>query len=156
MRTIITTLFFLGITIVTMAQKRGVIVNMADGVPVRDVKIYTNRNAVVTTNWRGEFVLDKPCTSVTITHPNYLSLTLNLYEMTDTIELIPKYHSLDEVVIYGRRKMMFDVKDATKDARDYYTPKMSGGFSFDLFSLFKRRGLSKEQRKKHDQIIQNY
>lgn len=140
---------------VALAQKKGLIVNMTDGVPIRDVKIYTNTNTVTTTNWKGEFTIDKYFTSITITHPNYLSLTLNLYEMTDTIELIPNYHTLDEVVIYGKRPMTFDVKKATRDARDFYTPNV-GGFTFDFFNLFKSKGLNSKEREKHDQIIKTY
>lgn len=140
---------------VALAQKKGLIVNMTDGVPIRDVKIYTNTNTVTTTNWKGEFTIDKYFTSITITHPNYLSLTLNLYEMTDTIELIPNYHTLDEVVIYGKRPMTFDVKKATRDARDFYTPNV-GGFTFDFFNLFKSKGLNDKEREKHDQIIKTY
>lgn len=150
-------LFLLSIlpAVTAMAQKKGLIVNMTDGVPVRDVKIYTNTNTVTTTNWKGEYSIDKYFTSVTITHPDYLSLTLNLYEMTDTIELIPKYHTLDEVVVYGKRPMTFDAKKATQDAKDYYTPHV-GGFTFDFFSLFKKRGLNSKEREKHDQIIKTY
>lgn len=139
-----------------LAQKKGVIVSMTDGVPVRDVKIFTNTNKVATTNWRGEYSIKNYFTSVTITHKDYVSLTLNLYEMGDTIELLPKFHSIDEVVVYGKRKMTFDVKRATRDARDYYTPPV-GGFSFDFFSLFhKRQGLNHKEKEKHDEIIKTY
>lgn len=128
---------------------------MTDGVPIRDVKIYTNTNSVATTNWKGEFSIDKYFTSVTITHKDYVSLTLNLYEMTDTIELLPKFETLDEVIVYGKRKMSFDWKKATQDAKDYYTPPV-GGFSFDLSSLFRRQGLNSKEKAKHDEIIKNY
>lgn len=139
-----------------MAQKKGVIINMETGDPVRDVKIYTNTNKTATTDWRGQFSIKDYFTSVTITHPNYLSLTLNLYEMTDTIEILPRFNTLEEVVVYGKRPMTFDVQKATRDARDYYTPKV-GGFSFDFFSLFhKRGGLSSKEREKHDEIIKTY
>lgn len=155
MKALIITILVSLVSTVAIAQKSGVIVSMTDGVPVRDVKIYTNRNTVATTNWRGEYIIDKPFTSVTITHKDYVSLTLNLYEMGDTIELLPKFHSLDEVVVYGKRRMSFDAKAATHDAHDYYTPQV-GGFSFDLFSLFKRHGLSSKERQKHDEIIKTY
>lgn len=142
------------------AQKKGVIVSMADGIPIRDVKIFTNTNKVATTNWRGEYTIKSYFTSVTITHSDYVSLTLNLYEMGDTIELLPKFHSLDEVVVYGKHPMSFDAKKATRDARDYYTPNMGGGaglmFNFDFFSLFTKHGLNSKQKKKHDEIIKTY
>jgi len=139
-----------------MAQKRGVIVNMETGVPIRDAKIYTNTNKTFTTDWRGQYSIKDYFTSATITHQNYLSLTLNLYEMGDTIELLPRFNTLEEVVVYGSKPMTFDVKRATRDARDYYTPNV-GGFSFDFFSLFhKRRGLSSKEKEKHDEIIRTY
>lgn len=142
--------------LVCRAQKKGVIVNMADGVPVRDVKIFTNTNKVATTNWRGEFSISNYFTSVTIAHKDFVSLTLNLYEMTDTIELLPKFQTLDEVVVYGKRPLSFDWKAATRDARDYYTPPV-GGFTFDFFSLFmKKGGLNTKEREKHDEIIRTY
>ena len=62
---------------------------------------------------------------------------------------------MDEVVIYGKRPMTFDVKKATRDARDYYTPNV-GGFTFDFFNLFKSKGLNSKEREKHDQIIKTY
>lgn len=156
MRIISLLITILLVPFMAMAQRKGVIVNMTDGVPIRDVKIYTNTNTVAKTNWRGEYSIDKYFTSVTITHKDYLSLTLNLYEMRDTIELIPKFHTLDEVVVYGERPMSFDPKNITKDARNYYTPPLNGGFSFDLFSLFKKRGLTSKQKEKHDEIIKTY
>lgn len=155
MKTLIFTILALSFSTMAMAQKKGVVVNMTDGIPIRDAKIYTNRNTVAETNWRGEFSISKPFTSVTITHKDYVSLTLNLYEMGDTIELLPKFHSLDEVVIYGKRKMTFDPKRATQDAHDYYTPNV-GGFTFDFFSLFRNHGLSSKEKEKHDLIIKTY
>lgn len=155
MRTTILFLMLFFVIPVAVAQKRGVIINMETGDPVRDVKIYTNTNKTATTDWRGQYYLKDYFTSVTISHPNYLSLTLNLYEMGDTIELLPRFNTLEEVVVYGRRPMTFDAKRATRDARDYYTPNV-GGFSFDLFSLFRRGGLNKKEREKHDEIIRTY
>lgn len=156
MKALLLSLLLLSVTAVADAQKKGVIVNMTDGVPIRDAKIYTNTNTVATTNWRGEYSIDKYFTSVTITHKDYLSLTLNLYEMSDTIELLPKFHSLDEVVIYGERPKGFDASKIAEDAKNYYTPPMNGGFSFDLFSLFKRGGLNSKEKEKHDEIIKTY
>lgn len=139
----------------SQAQRKGVIVSMESGIPVREVKIFTNTNQVVETNWRGEFFIKDRFTSVTITHPNFVSLTLNLYEMNDTIELLPKFHTLDEVIVYGKRRITFDVKKVGEDAK-YYAPP-SSGFGFDFFSLFtKRKGLNAKQKKRHDEIIRTY
>lgn len=151
MKSLSFTILFFMLSAVAMAQKRGVIVNMADGVPVRDVKIYTNTNQIFQTNWRGEYSISKPFTSATIVHPSYVSLTLNLYEMGDTIQLLPKYHSLDEVVVYGNAPKPF-VPNKSFNVDIFQKPS-----GLDILSLFRKHtGLSKEQKEKHDEIIKTY
>lgn len=142
--------------VLAYAQRRGVIISMDTKVPLRNVKIYTNNNINTSTNYRGEFYIPYAFESLTLSHPDYVSLTLANYEMNDTIELLPRFNTLSEVVIWGKsHKMGFDAKRATIDARDYYTPLP--GFNFDFFSIFKRKhGLNAEERRKHKEIIENY
>ena len=107
-----------------MAQKSGIIIDNTTDIPIREVKLYTNRRSVAETDWKGEFHIDGEFTSVTIVHPNYLSRTMNLYDMTDTIRLIPKYHTMDEVVIYGNAPKPFNPKPMLEEFKRY--PKPSG------------------------------
>lgn len=113
-----------------MAQKSGIIIDNTTDIPIREVKLYTNRRSVAETDWKGEFHIDGEFTSVTIVHPNYLSRTMNLYDMTDTIRLIPKYHTMDEVVIYGNAPKPFNPKPMLEEFKSY--PKPSGHDFLDI------------------------
>ena len=138
------------------AQWSGVIVNMETGVPIRDVHIFTNYNNMVTTDYRGRYTLEEPITSVTITHGKFLQLSLKREELRDTIALLPSANSIGEVVIWGELpRIGVKEKEISEDAKYYYTP--SSGFSFDFFELFRRKSrMSKQQRKKHEEIIESY
>lgn len=138
------------------AQWSGVIVNMETGVPIREVHIFTNYNKMVTTDYRGRYTLEEPFTSVTITHGKFLQLTLKREELRDTIALLPSANSIGEVVIWGEMpRIGVKEKEISEDAKYYYTP--SSGFSFDFFELFRRKSrMNKQQRKKHEEIIESY
>ena len=138
------------------AQWSGVIVNMETGIPIRDVHIFTNYNKMATTDYRGNYTLEEPFTSVTITHGKFLQLTLKREELRDTIALLPSANSIGEVVIWGEMpRIGVKEKEIAEDAKYYYTP--SSGFSFDFFELFRRKSrMSKQQRKKHEEIIESY
>ena len=138
------------------AQWSGVIVNMETGVPVKDVHIFTNANKMYTTDYRGRYTLEEPFSSVTITHGKFLQLTLKREEMTDTIALLPNVNTIGEVIVWGEMpRIGIKTKEIGEDAKYYYTP--SSGFSFDFFSLFRKRyHMNSEQRRRHDEIIENY
>lgn len=147
---------FLLITIpmTLMAQRKAVVVSIESGVPIRDVEIRTNTGEVVKTNWMGEFFMPFKATSFTLTHGKYLTQTMDIEELTDTIALLPRLHTLSEVIVWGKRPMTFNAKKATEDAKDYYTP--TSGFSFDFFNIFTKPKMSKRQKERHEQIIQGY
>ena len=138
------------------AQWSGVIVNMETGVPIRDVHIFTNYNKMVTTDYRGQYTLEEPFTSVTITHGKFLQLSLKREELRDTIALLPSANSIGEVVIWGEMpRIGLKEKEVAEDAKYYYTPP--SGFTFDFFELFRRKSrMSKQQRRKHEEIIESY
>ena len=138
------------------AQWSGVIVNMETGVPIRDVHIFTNYNKMVTTGYRGQYTLEEPFTSVTITHGKFLQLTLKREELRDTIALLPSANSIGEGVRWGEMpRIGVKEKEIAEDAKYYYTHP--SGFSFDFFELFRRKSrMNKQQRKKHEEIIESY
>jgi len=136
------------------AQTHGVIADIETGLPIRDVKIYTNKNKVVTTNWLGEFNIYANFQSVTISHGKYMSITMKSEEMTDTIYMLPKLHTLDEIIVWGKHPFMSQsTKKMIEDAK-LYSP--GSGMSFDFFSLFKKSPMNRKQRRKHDEIIKTY
>lgn len=149
-------LLSVGAFIHSKAQRKGVILNMETGIPLRDVKIYTNNGQVIKTDYTGTYHIPQPFKSATIVKPSFVSLTMNVYEMADTIELLPRMNTLSEVVVWGnRRRTTLNVQRAMRDNKNYYTPK--AGFNLDFFSIFKSsKGLNKKERKKHNEIIQTY
>ena len=108
MRNTSVTLFIL-ITIcaAAYAQRRFVVINMETKVPVRNVVVKYGKDTQSCTIWDGSFMLDSLLTD-TSTQPIVLSrsgfLTLTASELTDTIEMLPSFNALTEVIIYGKRK----------------------------------------------------
>lgn len=142
------------ISLCSTAQRKAVVVNIENGIPIRDVEVNTNTNERVKTNWLGEFFLPFNATSFTLTHGKFLNMTLDVDEMPDTIALLPRLTTLSEVIVWGKRPIAFNPKKVAEDAKDYYTP--SSGFSFDLFSIFQRPKMNSRQRKRHKEIIKTY
>lgn len=138
------------------AQKQGVIVSMETGTPLANVHIYTNNNIQTTTNYKGEWKIPYAFTSLTFSHGHFVPLTLNASELRDTLALLPKFNTLEEVIIWGKKpRINFDVNKLIDHSFDL--PKPTQGFGFDFFSLFQKKGkLSKKERKKHDEIIRDY
>lgn len=148
--------FFIFFPIFAFAQRRATVVNMETGVPIRDVKIYTNKNETFTTNWRGEFFVPFNATSMTISHGKFLPITLSVEELTDTIYMLPKLNWLSEVTVWGKRPQLVNSKISAEEAKAL-TPGPAGiGVTFDFFSLFKKKPMNKKQREKHQWIIDNY
>lgn len=138
-----------------VAQRRGVVVNMETGVPMRDVLVMTNMGEQVKTNYLGQYQLMRPFRSLTLTHSGFVSLSMERSQLTDTVALLPKFNTLDEVEVWGKSRQID--KNAVKPAPGYpMFNAPAAGISFDFFQLFVRQKLSGKQRKKHKWIIENY
>ena len=142
------------LTLCSAAQRKAVVVNIENGIPVRDVEVNTNTNEKVKTNWLGEFFLPFSATSFTLTHGKFLTMTLDVEEMPDTIALLPRLTTLSEVIVWGKRPMTFNTGKIAEDAKNYYTP--SSGISFDFFNIFQKPKMNSRQRKRHEEIIKTY
>lgn len=150
------TLLVLLASMTARAQIHGVIASAETGVPLRNVTIYTNTAKTVKTNWRGEYEIPSTFSSVTIVKKDYVSLTLNLSEMSDTLYLLPKFNSLSEVVVWGKRRSI-NPNALKRGFEPSFVPNSTGGFNFDFFSIFrKKRGLNRKELEKHNEIINNY
>ena len=140
----------------TMAQTDVVVADIESGVPLRDVKIYTDSGSVAKTDYRGMAHIDRPFSSATITHPKFLSTTMQRHEMVDTIFLLPKANTLNEVVVWGegRKGIKSMVSDATRDAPLYAPPPAM--VQFDFFQMFKKKPLNRKARKKNQELLDNW
>lgn len=149
-------LFTLTMSLPAKAQWQGVITNIETGVPLRDVTIYTDDKQKTITNYKGEYRLNNTFKSVTISHGQYLTVTMPREELTDTIALLPRLTTISEVIVWGKMPHVgVRSEDIAKDASQYGSPKT--GISFDLVSLFyKKHHMNKRQRERHEEIIREY
>ena len=120
-----------------MVSDTVVVIDLETGLPLRDVKFFTNTGEMRQTDYRGRFVLpDSTFQSATLTHGKYLNRVLERYEITDTLEMLPSASSLGDVVVWGkdRRLILSMVASATENLAAYAPPKAM--VNFDFFKLF--------------------
>ena len=158
------TTVFLCLTATAEGQVRGIVADMSTGVPQRDVIIYTNHNEVDTTDWKGEYVFKEPFEWAEASHPRFLKRKVTIDEMkADTIRLIPLVNELSEVVITAKRleiapAIMMGVAQAIAEGAAL-APK--GVATFDFFAPLarfdkSRRWVSKKERRKQKEVLDNY
>lgn len=121
-------LLFIVLCQTIVAQRRFVVIDMETKVPLRDVCVKWGNGCSVSTIWDGSFSLDSAIiarddtvrseNSVRFSKPGYLGRELQFAELTDTIELLPAFNKLSEVVIWGKYRQNaigFTLKPPTKD-----------------------------------------
>ena len=134
------------VTIQAHAQHGGVVVHMETGVPLRDVVVMTNTGERAKSDYRGQFQLTKPFTSLTLSHSGFVPLSLERSQMSDTLALMPQFNTLEEVTVWGKGRHVED------NFRGFQSPS-----SHDFLSIFQKHvGLNAKQRKKHRWIMENY
>lgn len=111
------------------AQQRFVVVDMETKAPLRDVTVRFPSGEVTTTKWDGTFSFgattpadsaasDTAKVTVALSKPGYLGRKMDLTQRTDTIELLPSYNKLSEVVVWGidrQHTISFSLSSPTKD-----------------------------------------
>lgn len=157
MRFVFIYIFFLSVCVAS-AQSY-VVADILTRMPVAGAKVYQNPTATTETNRYGRFSLKEGCNGLTIVHRNYESRVMRKSELRDTVLLIPKLHTLDEVVITAMRpRVGFDVKKAIKRSVEFAPKQGSGSGGFDFFSVFDR-SQKRKSRKEHERfkrILKNY
>lgn len=115
---------------------RVVVIDMETKVPLRDVCVKWGSGDCTSTIWDGSFLLDSVVTeridsvevangdsvlggmSLRFSKPGYLARELRFSELTDTVELLPSFNKLSEVVIWGKYRQKtigFTLTPPTKD-----------------------------------------
>lgn len=147
-------ILFISVACVAKAQVKGVVVDIETGLPVRNVKIYTNTNKVTTTDWSGHFSLPYAFESVTLSNSNYLQRVMDRSELTDTVALLPMAHMLEGVTIYGRKPNYNHFKPDNLDLK-LAAPHPAGINLLDLFGkLF--RSKKDKQHEKLMEVLEKY
>jgi hypothetical protein len=150
---------FLMITFLTIAvyackaQTMGIVLDIETREPVANVQIYTNTNKIFTSDFKGRYAITSPYSSVTLSHSGYVKRTLDREEMKDTIFILPKSVSLNEVVVIGTApKISITISKAVAEAAALGAASAPQGIGFDFFKMFKHHVSDKDRKKRHDAI----
>lgn len=137
-------LFLMVCFVMTVArgQRTCVIADMETHTPLRGVMIHTNTEHWARTLYTGQFEMIYAFDSAEVTKPGYLSTYIYSANLPDTVYLLKKSLTLDEVSVYG--------KDYQKENLDNMAEKMSriikentpspGLVQFDFASMIDKRG----------------
>ncbi len=150
--------FLLIVSVNCDAQVSSQVFDMETHRPVAGVKIYINPKGSVTTDKHGRFVISQSFHSITLSHVSYERRSLNRREIGDTIWLLPRMNSLDEVVIIGQKpKVGFNLNRvaARSGAEGAASSSKSSGVSFDFFNMLQKHE-SKKKRRKVERILKSY
>ena len=136
------------------AQTSGIILDVETREPVAGVQIYTNTNKIITTNKSGRYSIFVPFASFTISRNGYLKRTLDKSDLKDTIYILPKSVSLNEVVVTAAApRIGFNIKKMTSETAQRYGVKPSG---MNFLSIFERHRVSGKERERRHKAVANY
>ena len=103
------------------AQTHCVVADMETRIPIRNVKVYTNRGDVYVTDYTGLLHVDKPFESATLSHVSYLERKTPCAVLKDTVYLLPKSNELNTLYVWGkdRQRIKSMVLNITSDLPAY-------------------------------------
>lgn len=147
---------------------------METKVPLRDVSVRWDRNKEVSTLWDGSFTLDSIATdtartdtcderTITLSKPGYLERVMQISQITDTIELLPAFNKISEVVVWGKykpRTMTFSLNGTSQDKlADAKAPSAGasigvGDIMLGIENLINYKKRKRQKRVK--EVLENY
>ena len=139
------------------AQTRCVVVDMETRRPLKAVRVITEDNITVETDYTGTCLLPKTFKKLKFVGYGYMRRLMNRSELTDTVLLLPTM--LNEVVVYGKApKPGFDLQEAARRSARIGAMKAPRGVKFDFFRMFDKstRRPSKKEREMNERILKTY
>ena len=95
------------------SQTRCVVADIETRRPLRGVRVTTDTNATIETDYTGTCILPATFKSLAFASYGYMRRKMNKEELTDTVLLLPTM--LNEVVIYGKApKPGFDLQETAR------------------------------------------
>ena len=147
-------LLFLCSATMAGAQTRFMVMDMEVYEPVADVTVYTDRRDVYHSDKQGRVVIDRPFSSLTLSHKNYVHRTLRKSELRDTIRLLPKSVTINEVVITAKRPTASQqIFKSVKDEAMQYGTAPSGR---DFLKFLQRNKVRRKIREKARKAVEDY
>ena len=160
-------MLLLASTLATMAQQQFVVADVETMQPIAGVSIQGS-GPVLTTDSTGHFLMTDSCHTLIVSHLNYESRIIDIRTVhTDTLFLISKLHSTDEVFVFGQRPYD-DPRVSELNRRLRIDPKelqmQQAQPNGNLLGLIKylipkkwRKGGHKRQRAQHhDEVLREY
>lgn len=139
------------------AQVEAVVFDIETKRPIEGATVYVNPGGSVKTDVHGRFAVEGECNSITVACQGYESLSMAKENVPDTLWMLPDGHSLDELVVYGRKpKLGFDMdKVSGKKEKRLENKSGIGGLDFFHAVQFKKRKQAK-RRKKIKEMLDDY
>lgn len=143
------------------AQRRGIVVDAATKVPLRDVSVRFDCGKQQQTPWNGIFSIPENFERAAFAHPKYEKCFLKHSELADTVFMLPAAIVLGEVVIYGKMGRKKDFAKLNKTDLKLAGAKADGnllGLLQLIMNPLTGSSMSKKelQRQRHKQILDNY
>ncbi len=139
------------------AQRQIIVMSYESQLPVRDVhiRIDTCKTPIIT-NYQGIAVLPDSFGIATFSNKNHLQAKFRSDEITDSVWLIPKAHTLDEVVVWGERNALSKQFALPKITDPLLKQKGPSGKDYlqTLYDIFHHRRKKLKERAK--EILKNY
>lgn len=146
-----------------MGQTTATVIDMETHVPMRGVEVVVNGSydGKVATNYTGAFAVDGKVNDITLIKRGYETRVLKAEELTDTIEMLPSYKRIDEVIVYGKMpgRHMPVVGMIKKDIKAMPKPSDAAVASGDFLAwlkVFEKGYVSKKKRRERMKAIENY
>lgn len=146
----------------TVAQVVGTVIDMESHTPMKGVEVVVNGRYAdkVMTDFQGHFTVNGVVNDLTFICQGYETLLLTKAQLKDTIQLLPSYDRVGEVIIYGKMPgkhipMMAQLQKELKSI-----PKTSnvgnGGDFLGWLRAFEKGHVSAKKRKERMKAIENY
>lgn len=168
---VIHTLLYLGLLMLAapaMAQKTCVIADAETHVPIRDALVHTDNGVWARTDYRGYFTVKYPFDSAEVSKKGYLSTTVYLETLPDSVFLLPEAHQLSTVEVWGKANESINRMTERIQEEVAEQPEAVTGIGFDLLGLFDRRSrrdrkhlkkakeLLRQMDEQRDPVIESY
>ena len=139
------------------AQRQIIVMSYESQLPVRDVhiKIDTCKTPIIT-NYQGIAVIPDTFCIATFSNKNHLQAKFRSDEIADSVWLIPKAHTLDEVVVWGERNALSKQFALPKTTDPLLKQKGPTGNDYlqTLYDIFHHR--RKKLRERAKKVLENY
>lgn len=122
-----------------MAQKTCVIADAETHVPIRDALVHTDNGVWARTDYRGYFTIKYPFDSAEVSKKGYVSTTIYLENLPDSVFLLPEAQQLTTVEVWGKANESINHMADQIQEEVAEQPRAVTGIGFDLGGLFDQR-----------------